>query len=133
MMPRVLMLPLLAALVVAGPAFPQQPPPRRTPTDEHNQARAENDYLLNVGNKLRDHRYTAKAPATGGATVIQIEIARDGRLIDARIVSSSGAAAIDQGVLEAVRQASPYARLPPEIPGWSATFKLPVASVAEQR
>jgi protein TonB len=62
-------------------------------------------------------------------TVVQIVIARDGRLLDVRVTQSSGVAEMDQGVLNGVRQGSPYTPLPPEIAGDRASFTLPLVSV----
>jgi protein TonB len=54
--------------------------------------------------------------------------ARDGRLLDVGIASSSGVPEFDQGVVAGVRAGAPYAPLPPEIKGEQATFTLPLVS-----
>jgi TonB family protein len=53
-------------------------------------------------------------------------------LIDAQVVRSSGVAAMDDGVLAGLRRASPYAPLPRQIPGSSATFELTLVSKRER-
>jgi protein TonB len=60
--------------------------------------------------------------------VLSVTIARDGRLLNAVILSSSGYPEIDRGVVEGVRQGSPYTPLPDTIQGASATFRLPLIS-----
>jgi len=68
-----------------------------------------------------------------GLTVVMVTIARDGRLLSAEVVRSSGVPAMDQGVLNGVRRGSPYAPLPASISGPSARFRLPLVSVPEER
>jgi TonB family protein len=131
--------------LVAPPA--QQPPavarhqdtptppssPFVNPADEHNRATAEQNYLWEVVRKLRGYRYHANVPVMEGLTVVQVVIGRDGRLLEAQVVRSSGVAAMDQGVLDGIRQGSPYAPLPESLPGPSARFRLPLVSVPEGR
>ena len=103
------------------------------PADEHNRATAEQNYLWEVVRKLRGYRYHAQVQMVEGLTVVQIVVARNGQLLDAQVVRSSGQAGMDQGVLAGVRQGSPYTPLPPTISGPSATFRLPLVSVPEQQ
>jgi TonB family protein len=103
------------------------------PADEHNRATAEQNYLWQVISKLQGYRYHADVPQTEGLTVVQVIIARDGRLLDAQVVSSSGIPAMDQGVLAGIRQGAPYAPLPASLSGPSARFRLPLVSVPEGR
>ncbi len=122
---------LTAALVFAGTAAAQSP--RVIPADPSKSARAGQDYLAKVQGKVMNYRFTANAQPTKDVIEVQIVIARSGQLLDAKIVRSSGTVALDQGVLDAVRKSSPYARLPPEIPGMNAMFKLPVVVSSEGR
>jgi TonB family protein len=122
---------LVAALVFAEGVNAQSP--RFTPADPAKQARAEQDYLAKVASKVLNYRFTANAQPTKNVIEVQIVIARSGELLDSKIVHSSGASVLDQGVLDAVRKSSPYARLPPEIPGMNAIFKLPVLVSADGR
>ena len=103
------------------------------PADERNRATAEQNYLWEVVRKLRGYRYHANVPMEEGLTVVVVVIARDGRLVSAQVVRSSGVPAMDEGVLAGVRQGSPYTPLPPQISGPSATFRLPLVSVPEAR
>ena len=102
------------------------------PADEHSRATAEQNYLWEVVRKLRGYRYHAQVQMVEGLTVVQVVIARNGQLLDAQVVRSSGQAGMDQGVLAGVRQGSPYTPLPPTISGASATFRLPLVSVPDQ-
>lgn len=122
---RPVVLSLLATLVVAELAFAQQSS-FTSPADLRNQVIAEDEYLWTVMAKLRPGKFKleSNSKGKGGTTVLRIEIARDGGLIDAKVISSSGEAEIDDGLLAVVRQASPYPRLPAELPGSSARFKL---------
>jgi protein TonB len=103
------------------------------PADERNRSTAEQNYLWQVVSRLRGYRYHANVPVMEGLTVVMVTIARDGRLLDAQVVRSSGVAAMDQGVLAGIRQGSPYAPLPATISGPSARFRLPLVSVPEER
>ncbi|WP_296385231.1 TonB family protein [Reyranella sp.] len=103
------------------------------PADERNRATAEQNYLWQVVARLRGYRYHVDAPVMEGLTVVMVTIARDGRLLSAEVVRSSGVAAMDQGVLSGIRQGSPYAPLPASISGPSARFRLPLVSLPEER
>jgi protein TonB len=120
------------AATTPGPNQPT-PSPFVNPADEYNRARAQDNYLYQVVSRLRGYRYYAKVTATEGVTVVRIVIARDGRLLDAEVVGSSGQPEMDRGVLAGVRAGSPYAPLPDDIKGSSATFRLPLVSFADQR
>jgi protein TonB len=103
------------------------------PANEKNRATAEQNYLWEVVRKLRGYRYHANVPmGMEGLTVVQVVIGRDGRLLSAQIVRSSGVPAMDQGVLNGVRQGSPYTPLPASVTGPSATFRLPLVSVPDR-
>jgi len=108
------------------------PSPFVNPADTYARARVADNYLWQVVGKLAGYRYQANVRATEGTTVIRIDIARNGRLIDVAVVRSSGVPAFDQGVLAGVRAGSPYAPLPPEIHGEHASFTLPLVSVRER-
>jgi TonB family protein len=132
---------------LVAPSRPSEPPavarhsdtptppssPFVNPADEHNRATAEQNYLWQVIRKLRGYRYHADVPLQEGLTVVMVTIARDGRLIDAEVVRSSGLPVMDQGVLNGIRQGSPYAPLPDSLSGSSARFRLPLVSVPEEQ
>jgi TonB family protein len=104
------------------------PSPFVNPADTYSKARAADNYLWQVVRRLQGYRYQANVSATQGITVVRVVIARDGRLLNVTVSRSSGIPEFDQGVLAGVRSGSPYAPLPPDIRGDSATFDLPLVS-----
>ncbi|WP_371135838.1 energy transducer TonB [Reyranella sp.] len=66
------------------------------------------------------------APVVAALVLVQLVIARDGRLVDSRVALSSGHAAIDAAGLDMFRRAAPFPPLPTEITGEIATFVVPV-------
>jgi len=104
------------------------PSPFVNPADTYSKARAADNYLWQVVRRLQGYRYSANVSATQGITVVRVVIARDGRLLNVSIARSSGVPEFDQGVLAGVRSGSPYAPLPPDIRGETATFDLPLVS-----
>jgi protein TonB len=58
--------------------------------------------------------------------VTRVTIARDGRLIDVRIDSSSGSSALDAAELAAIRKASPFPPVPAGMPGDPVILVLPM-------
>ncbi|CAN5918494.1 hypothetical protein BH11PSE3_BH11PSE3_24160 [soil metagenome] len=105
------------------------PSPFVNPADAYSRSRATDNYLWQVVRKLQGYRYQAHVNASQGLTVVRVVIARDGRLLQVDVVRSSGYTEFDQGVLAGVRSGSPYTPLPPDIPGASATFDLPLVSI----
>ena len=75
--------------------------------------------------KFSQHLPDLRQKNEGGTLVLRFVIARDGRLIDARIVQSSGVSALDEGMLESIRAASPYAPFPPEMTGSEVVYTQP--------
>lgn len=109
-----------------------EPPSQHTfvnPADAYSRAKVADNYLWQVLGKLVGYRYQANVKVRQGLTVVQVVIARDGRLVEARIARSSGVPEFDNGVLAGVRAGSPYAPLPPEIKGDRASFNLPLVSI----
>lgn len=110
------------------------PSPFLAAEQARNRARVADNYLWDIARKLAGYRYKAANESIGsGITVVRLVIARDGRLLDAEVAQSSGYPALDAGVVAGARAGSPYAALPPEIPGSSVAFTLPVASVSGGR
>ena len=97
------------------------------PSDAYGTRRSEDRYLWYVAQKLSQHQqFVRNTTAQGGYLVLRITIARDGRLVDVGLSRSSGAAALDNFVLNMVRQAAPYMPLPDDISGAQHTFTLPL-------
>jgi TonB family protein len=104
------------------------------PADERARSTAEQNYLWQVIGRLRNYRYHLEQPTEQqGLTVVMVTIARNGQLLDATVVRSSGIAGMDQGVLNGIRQGAPYAPLPQSLSGPSARFRLPLVSIPEER
>jgi protein TonB len=82
--------------------------------------RQRNDYLSRVFRHLERYRVyprTALENNQGGRVVTRVTISRDGRLIDARIDTSSGWPTIDSAELDAIRKAAPFPAVPNDMPG----------------
>lgn len=105
------------------------PSPFVNPADVYNRARVADNYLWQVVRKLAGYRYQARVNVKEGTTVVQVVIARDGRLLDVVVARSSGFPVLDNGVVAGIRAGSPYAPLPSDIRGDRATFTLPLVSV----
>ena len=117
--------------VARGREAPQSSP-FVNPADTYNKARAGDNYLWEIVRKLQGYQFQANVQANEGVTVLSVTIARDGRLLNAVVISSSGYPEIDRGVVAGVRQGSPYTPLPDTIQGASATFRLPLISTRGQ-
>jgi len=118
------------------------PQPERAPSDSQASAtatltnpaqaaarsRASDEYVWAVIRKFAQYLPDLREKNQGGTVVIRAIIARDGRLLESGIVHSSGVAALDKGMLEALRAAAPYPPLPPEIPGDRIVFTQPITA-----
>lgn len=113
----------------AEPKEEPSPHPFVNPADAFSRARVADNYLWQVARKLEGYRYNANVNVSRGVTVVRVVIARDGRLLNVSIARSSGVPEFDRGVLAGVRSGSPYAPLPPDIKGESASFDLPLVSI----
>jgi periplasmic protein TonB len=93
-----------------------------------SERRAREDYLLAVVQKLSRYRFqsTARGAAPQGMVVTQLTLARDGRLLDVALARSSGYPELDRGVLDAVRQASPFPPLPADVAGPTVSLTVPI-------
>lgn len=114
-------------------ASSQEAPSQHTfvnPADAYSRAKVGDNYRWQVLSKIVGYRYeSTRTTARQGVTVVQIVIARDGRLLSATVVRSSGEPEFDNGVLAGVRAGAPYTPLPPEIKGASAAFDFPLVSI----
>jgi TonB family protein len=93
-----------------------------------SQTRVKEAYLWQVIRKFSQYLPDLRQKNEGGTVVLRFAIARDGRLVDASIVQSSGVIALDRGLLEALKAASPYPPLPQAIPGSQVVFTQPIAA-----
>jgi protein TonB len=99
------------------------------PADSYARAKVADNYLSEVLRKIVGFRYQSNTQRRQGVTVVRIVIARDGRLLGATVISSSGEPEFDEGVLAGVRAGAPYSPLPDNIKGASAPFDLPLVSI----
>lgn len=98
------------------------------PAEAGGQTRAKDAYLWQVIRKFSQYLPDLRDKNEGGTVILRFVIARDGRLVEASIAKSSGVVALDRGLLDSLRAASPYPPLPPEIPGAQAVFVQPIAA-----
>jgi protein TonB len=76
-----------------------------------------------VGTQRIVERARARAGDAAGELRIEVTISRDGRLEDARIVRSSGAALVDAAALRAARAVRRYPAAPDALPGARFVFQ----------
>ena len=96
--------------------------------------RAQQDYLWQVVRKLSQQRFVPRSGATTdrGMVVVRLSVGRDGTVRNIALAKSSGYPEFDRDLLAAIRRASPFAPLPPEIADDPYTMTVPV-SFAETR
>lgn len=117
-----------------GGQSPGAPSPVARTATSYSAHQAQQDYLLQVVRKLSQERFT---PTTWeqrerGLVVVRLTISHDGRLVDVALARPSGSPALDRGVMETVRKASPFAPLPAELAASSHTFIVPI-NYAQER
>ena len=127
----------LAVRTPTAPPRPKPAPPtvRREPKQQQasvpreNMRRVEEDYLLQVIQKLSRYRYypTSHEASERGVVVTRVTVARDGRVLDVELAKSSGFPTLDRGVMDTIRQASPFAPLPAEVADSQMSFIVPVS------
>jgi protein TonB len=91
-----------------------------------SQIRAKEVYLAQVFRRFAQYLPDLREKNQDGTVVVRFVIARNGQLVDVSIVRSSGVVALDRGLLEAVRAASPYPPIPAIIPGNQVEFTQPI-------
>jgi protein TonB len=99
--------------------------------DRHRQARQ--DYLVLVVRKLSGARFYEQSREDNfqGLVVVQLTVGRDGRLLALSLARSSGFPGRDRSVAEAIRGASPFPPLPPDI-GEPYAFLVPIGYALER-
>ena len=136
-----------AAQTRAPPPPSRQERPRRPPQQqaaegtertagaatEDGNRRARQDYLWQIVSKLSQYRFyqSSHAERTQGIVVTRLTLARDGRLLDVSLVSSSGSPNMDRGVIDTIRSASPFAPFPAEMTVDRHTFTVPIGYARE--
>jgi len=125
--------PLQHSPLSPAPASPQNSasaavPSLVNPAEEATHTRAKNAYLLQVLRKFGQFLPNLRDKNEGGTVVLRFVIARDGRLVEASILKSSGVMALDKGMLDTLRAAAPYPPLPPDIPESQVVFVQPITA-----
>lgn len=92
-------------------------------------SRARNAYLDQVArltSKFRRYPASAFDNKQAGRVVTRVTIARDGRLIDVQIDTSSGWPVIDAAEIETIRKSAPFPPVPSDMPGDPLILILPI-------
>ena len=94
-----------------------------------NSAAAESWDMQIFAQLKRNLRYPPKAQARGEKGVVRISFSLDrhGRLIDSRILSSSGVAQLDEEALALLRRAQPFPPPPADVPGERINRDAPIS------
>jgi protein TonB len=86
-----------------------------------------NDYLSRVFRHLEPYRIElAGTSHPHGRVQTRVTLARDGRVLDVSVASSSGSPALDAIEVAAIRRGSPFPPLPAAMPGDSVIVWLPM-------
>jgi protein TonB len=107
----------------ARPAAPTQGQPNRNTTTAVPTWKTQVVAMLE-----RNKRYPAAAQSRREQGVAQVffSLDRKGRVIESRIVRSSGAAALDEEALALLRRAQPFPAPPAELPGERVDLSVPI-------
>ena len=88
------------------------------------------EFLQSVREKIkRSQRYprSVRNLADGSEAQVQFTIRRDGSLIDAKVVASSGSKSLDAAALSAVRDAAPFPSFPEGQEGSTLRLEIPIS------
>jgi protein TonB len=105
-----------------APIATAPPPPRPSAAQVSSWHRA-------IALQIERHKgYPAAAKSHRQTGVVQLTFAidRSGRLVRAQIAQTSGVAALDQETLATVRRAQPFPQPPPNMPGQTFEFTVPI-------
>jgi protein TonB len=113
---------------VEQPAAMPSPVPGPEPADVlAGRGRQRNDYLTRVFRHLEPYRFElASTSHPHGRVLTRVTLARDGRVLDVTVASSSGSPALDAIEVAAIRKGSPFPPLPAAMPGDSVILWLPM-------
>jgi periplasmic protein TonB len=95
---------------------------------------AQQDYLWLIIRKLSQQRIQepSRGQTVEGVLIARLTIARDGRLLDVSLASSSGVSGLDGRAVAAIRAASPFAPFPANIGVDAHTFTVPIRYARER-
>jgi protein TonB len=84
-------------------------------------------YVSKVRSRMdRNKKYPARSEAKSGVVEVNFTIHSDGKVTGARIVASSGHAALDDEVMALVRRVTPFAPIPAELQREQLNLTVPV-------
>ena len=113
-----------------APATMPSPMPGPDPGDLlAGRGRQRNDYLSRVARQVAQYRVYPTNAANNhqeGRVVMRVTVARDGRVLDVRVGTSSGWPAIDAAEVETIRKAAPFPPVPGDMPGDPVILVLPI-------
>jgi protein TonB len=61
-----------------------------------------------------------------GTAELAFSLNRNGKVLSSRVIRSSGVAALDQETIDTVRRAQPFPPPPPNMPGETFDFTVPI-------
>jgi periplasmic protein TonB len=120
-------LPLIAAILTVTVAASLAEPTSTTRVTEPTPASSKWSWIFRVTEQLeRNKHYPASAPRDGKERIVRVlfTLDREGRVIDVRVVGSSGSTVFDEEALALVRRSQPFPLAPQELQG--QRFMLPV-------
>lgn len=107
----------------AVPAAPMQG--RLTPTPS-NAVPTWKTHILALLERNKRYPETAQSRHQEGVAQVFFSLDRQGRVINSRLLRSSGASALDDEALALLRRAEPFPPPPPELPGARVDVKVPI-------
>jgi periplasmic protein TonB len=114
----------LAQQTTPQPRVPDKPP-TEAPSTRPSVAIANWQQAL-VTRLARFQRYPKQAGGATGVVSLRFSIDRQGRLVDSRVVKSSGSAVLDAEAQALVKRASPFPAPPADVPDAGLAFVVPV-------
>jgi periplasmic protein TonB len=88
--------------------------------------------LLSWLDRHKEYPWMARRRGVQGQVVLRLAVARDGKITETEIETSSGAELLDKAALDMVQRASPVPPLPASIPGEIAQFRVPIVFALAQ-
>ena len=115
----------LAQQTTPQPQVPDKQPPTEAPSPRPSAAIANWQQAL-ATRLTRFQRYPTQAGGATGVVSLRFSIDRQGRLVDSRIVKSSGSAVLDAEAQALVKRASPFPVPPADVPDAGLSFVVPI-------
>ena len=119
---------VMAQQTAPQPQVPEKPP-TGAPSPRPSPAIANWQQHL-VTRLARFQRYPTQAGGAAGIVSVGFSIDRQGRVVDSRIVKSSGSPALDAEAQALVKRASPFPPPPAEVPDADLSFVVPIRYAA---